>query len=42
MLTPMGAIKPWHLFVLALCCLLPTAAAVAGGVWAARRSRRRG
>jgi len=35
----MGAIKPWHLFVLTLCCLLPLIAAVVAVVWT-RRSRR--
>jgi hypothetical protein len=35
----MGAIRPWHLFLLLLCCLLPTTAAVTGAVWAIRRSR---
>ncbi|MBB5110414.1 hypothetical protein FHU28_000253 [Micromonospora echinospora] len=37
----MGAIKPWHLSVLAICCLVPLVAAVAAGVWARRRSRER-
>ncbi|GAB3183986.1 hypothetical protein GCM10027259_40900 [Micromonospora palomenae] len=38
-LCAMGAIKPWHLLVLMICVLLPTAAAIVGGVWAVRRSR---
>jgi hypothetical protein len=29
----MGALKPWHLLVAVLCCLLPFAAAVGGTVW---------
>jgi hypothetical protein len=36
----MGAFKPWHLVVL-LICLLPTVAAIVGGVWAVSRSRTR-
>jgi hypothetical protein len=35
----MGAIKPWHLAILSLCCLLPITAAVAGTVWAVVRRR---
>jgi cbb3-type cytochrome oxidase subunit 3 len=35
----MGAIKPWHLAVLSLCCLLPITGAVAGTVWAFWRKR---
>ncbi|NJC12643.1 hypothetical protein F4558_002469 [Micromonospora profundi] len=35
----MGAIKPWHLVLLSLCCLVPTAVAIVGGVWALRRRR---
>jgi hypothetical protein len=42
MLAAMGALKPWHVMVLAICCLLPTAVAIMGGVWAVRRSRNRG
>ncbi len=37
----MGAIKPWHLLLLSLCCLLPAVTAAFGGVWAVRRSRNR-
>jgi hypothetical protein len=36
----MGAIRPWHLFLLSLCCLIPVIAAGAG-LWTVRRSRRR-
>ncbi|MDH6463282.1 putative membrane protein YqjE [Micromonospora sp. A200] len=35
----MVALKLWHLLVLMICVLLPTAAAIVGGVWAVRRSR---
>jgi len=37
----MGALKPWHLAVLSLVCLLPTVAVVAGAVWAVVRRRNR-
>jgi hypothetical protein len=36
----MGALKPWHMVVLTVLCLLPLAAAIAG-IWVARRSKRR-
>jgi hypothetical protein len=36
----MGAVKPWNLMLLMLCCLLPITAATAAGIWAARRKRR--
>jgi hypothetical protein len=35
----MGAVKPWHLILLSLCCMVTLTVAVAGGIWAARRSR---
>jgi hypothetical protein len=41
MLWIMGSVKPWHAIVVMLLCLLPATAAVAGGVWAMRRSRTR-
>jgi hypothetical protein len=41
MLWIMEALKPWHAIIVMLCCLLPATAAVAGGVWAVRRSRAR-
>ena len=31
-LAAVGAIKPWQLFILTLCCLLPTAAAIGAGI----------
>ncbi|WP_203904117.1 hypothetical protein [Virgisporangium aliadipatigenens] len=39
----MGALRPWHLILCTLCCLLPLAiAAVAGGVaWKVRQDRAR-
>jgi hypothetical protein len=37
----MGAIKPLHLVLFSVCCLLPLAASVVVGVGAARRARRR-
>jgi hypothetical protein len=35
----MGALKPWHLLILSLCCLLPVVAAAIGGVWAVSKKR---
>jgi len=37
----MGAIRPWHLAILGLCCLLPFTAAAAGAVYAFLRKRGR-
>jgi hypothetical protein len=37
----MGALKPWHLAILSVCCLVPLAAVVAGAVWAVLRRRNR-
>jgi hypothetical protein len=36
----MGAVKPWHLILLSLCCMVTLGAAIAGGVWAARSRRK--
>ena len=39
-LPAVGAIKPWQLFILSLCCLVPLAAAAVAGFWVARRDRK--
>ncbi|RKR92575.1 hypothetical protein BDK92_7017 [Micromonospora pisi] len=37
----MGAIKPWHVVVLSVVCLLPLFVATLAGVWWAMSRRRR-
>ncbi|MGI5216143.1 hypothetical protein [Plantactinospora sp. CA-290183] len=36
----MGAIKPWHVLVLSLCCLLSFTVVAAGVLWAVLSKRR--